>query len=840
MTKRNSGVYAVAVYLSAMLVFAFLCPAAEKVQIAKDGKALLPVVISDTASENIKKVADELAGYLKQITGASFEVKVGDGNSGIVLGTIQQFPDSKVAPDLVIRNTFDGKEAYAIRTDDKRLLLIGATDLGVSHAAFRFLESIGCRWFFPAKEWEVIPSIRDLSVSINESDRPALLSRRIWYGYGFFDRDKTRSIEEYNAWARHNRMGCSLQIYCGHAWQSIIADNRKIFDEHPEYLALTGGKRQGEQLCVSNPEVRKIATEWALNYFKKHPEADMVSMECSDGGGQCECENCKKLGSISDRVFGLANEVARAVAKSYPGKMVGLYAYNEHSEPPSFKLEPNVCVQLTAGFIRGRYSFNELMDLWPQYCRNMGYYEYLSVYLWDWDMVPGGRGANISYLQKQIPLYVKNNGTTLDCESGNNWGPHGRGYYIANKLMWNPKARVDDLLDDFYKKAFGPAANAMKRYYERLDPGNLPIKSENLIGEAFQDLQEASILAKNRPDVQARLDQIKQYMHYVRLWWDYNHTRDSATKKDLMLNVLTWVYRTRYTYMNHWEAMRQHLTRQAAQQFNEPSWAFNDPTPNKPWAIETPVTHEETEKLFQADLARFPVQTVQEVAFSSDLVPAGFRTANPAETQQRYQGAVTYALYSVNGEPIECGIVTGTIAWYRDRKKAEYTVTDGSGKIIAQERLALDGQLHPVKVSVPRAGLYLIAIDDSWAGMAFSAKPGVPCVLVQKKGVPLMHQGHMQQLYFYVPKGTKQLQYFINNSTPHNLYGPDGKLIKEVTGDDVYVTIPVPEGLDGKVWSARFLALGQMWFFNIPSYLAASPDALLVPREIAARDGLLP
>jgi hypothetical protein len=62
-------------------------------------------------------------------------------------------------------------------------------------------------------------------------------------------------------------------------------------------------------------------------------------MECSDGGGQCECENCKKLGSISDRVFGLANEVARAVAKSYPGKMVGLYAYNEHSEPPSFKLE---------------------------------------------------------------------------------------------------------------------------------------------------------------------------------------------------------------------------------------------------------------------------------------------------------------------------------------------------------------------------------------------------------------------------------------------------------------------------------------------------------------------
>ena len=35
-------------------------------------------------------------------------------------------------------------------------------------------------------------------------------------------------------------------------------------------------------------------------------------MECSDGGGQCECEHCKTLGSISDRVFGLAASLIRA------------------------------------------------------------------------------------------------------------------------------------------------------------------------------------------------------------------------------------------------------------------------------------------------------------------------------------------------------------------------------------------------------------------------------------------------------------------------------------------------------------------------------------------------
>ena len=236
----------------------------------------------------------------------------------------------------------DGREAFAIRTDAARVRLIGATDLGASHAAFRFLEALGCRWFFPAREWEVVPSAPTLRANVNETVRPALLARRIWYGYGFFHEPGTAAgqtppLRNYKAWARHNRMASSLAVNAGHAWQTIIADNKAAFDQHPEYRALVGGQRRGEQLCVSNPEVRVLATRWALDYLKKHPQADMVSMEPSDGDGQCECDQCKKLGTVSDRAFGLANEVARAVAKEYPGKMVGILAYSQHCEPPSVR-----------------------------------------------------------------------------------------------------------------------------------------------------------------------------------------------------------------------------------------------------------------------------------------------------------------------------------------------------------------------------------------------------------------------------------------------------------------------------------------------------------------------
>lgn len=813
--------------------------------LADGGKALLPVVISARASESTQAIAAELALYLQKITGATFDVTAGDGSGGIVLGTLAEFPDPMLAKPLAVHNDFDGREAYAIRTEPHRLRLIGATDQGVSHASFALLESLGCRWYFPAPEWEVVPSTARLRVMLNETERPALLARRIWYGYGFFPEPgqpsgQSRPVVDYTAWARHNRMAQSFTIYCGHAWQSIIADNQAAFDQHPEYLALVDGKRHGEQLCVSNPAVRQLAVRWALAFLEKNPKADMVSIEPSDGGGQCECDTCAELGSISDRVFGLANEVARAVADERPGKLVGLYAYNEHCEPPSFDLKPNVYVQMTAGFIRGRYNFDELIELWPRRTKNLGFYEYFSVWLWDFDRLPGGRAADVAYLQKQIPRYVQSGATSLDCESGNNWGPHGRGYYIANKLMWDPQADVDALLSDFYKKAFGPAAEPMKQYYERFDPGNKPLMSEHLIGLGFRDVEEASRLSADRPDVQARLDHIKQYLRYIHLRWLVDRATDKEKQKHLTLAALTHVYRTRYSYMNHWEAIRQGWTRQAAKAFDEPSWAFNDPAGKQPWAVDKPYTHNETEAAFQEGLTHFQPDTVTEQRFSSELIPVEFDSqAAAVESNQAYQGGLRYALYSVKGEPLTLRVVTGTIAWYRDRAPANWNVTDAAGKRLAGERLPLDGQSHAIEVKVPEPGLYYFEFNDSAAGWKIQVAPGRSATIELDPARGFAHAGWMQPMHFYVPQGTQELQYYWSGG-PHWVHGPDGTKLREVEASGAFVKIPVPEGADGKTWHFSRMALGHLWFFNAPNYLAASPTALLVPRELAKRDELSP
>ncbi len=813
---------------------------AATTRLASEGAALQPVIIATNASAATQVVAAELADYLGRISGAQFTVQPGDGSCGIVLGSLAEFPDPALAKALEIRNTFDGREAFIIRSERQRLRLIGATDLGASHAAFRLLEELGCRWFFPAPEWTVIPAEKNLRVSLDVAERPRILARRIWYGYGaFHDKGHPRggsAQQDYEAWARHNLMASSFRVYAGHAWQAIIADNKTAFAAHPEYLALVKGQRGGEQLCVSNPDVRRLAAGWALRFFEKYPDREMVSMECSDGDGQCECADCAKLGSVSDRVFSLVNSVARAVAEQHPGKMVGCLAYNQHSEPPSFKLEPNVYVQLTAGFIRGRYTHDELLELWPKACARLGFYEYFSVWLWDFDRLPGGNGANLTRTKLMLDRYLKAGATSFDAESGNNWGVHGRGYYIANKLLWNPAADVPALLADFYDKAFGPAAPAVRRYYERVAPDGAPLVSRGFIGEALRDIGEATRLAQARPDVLARLDQLKHYLRYVHLRWLLDHEKDKARQKQLTVDILTLAYRTRYEYMNHWAAMRSSLAGDAAKKFDEPDWLRNDKTP-KPWQVETPVTREETAQWFREGLEYFQPTPAVEQNFSSDLVPVAFTNQKPVVSLQSYQRAMTYALHSRAGEALEAEFTTGVIAWYRDRAAARWWLRDGGSNVVASGTLPQDGAAHKLVMPVPRAGTYFFEGNDSGAGWRFKVEPGRAATLLNKRGGRVISLGQMQAMFFYVPKGTRELQYFWNGG-PHSVLGPDGKVIAKVTQDDEVVSIGVPAGADGQVWGFSPRAHSQLWFFNAPNVLAAAPDALLLPRELVKKDKL--
>lgn len=815
-------------------------PSRVTLPLARGGKALLPIIISDHASEGTKAVAAELAVYLTRISGATFAVKAGNGQAGIVLGNVQEFPAPTLGPALAIYNSFDGKEAYAIRTQPHRLLLLGATDLGASHAAYRFLEELGCRWFFPNSNWEVVPHVPSLTFGRDITDRPTFLSRNIWYAWGLFNdagHPQGRSAaQDYQDWKRRNQMAESFTANTGHALFTVIDQNKAEFDKHPEYYALTGGKRQGPQIELGNPAVRRMVVDYALRYFHEHPDADMVSLDPADGGGYSESEESQKLGSPGDAIFGMANEAARALEKAYPGrhKMVGLYAYNWHSDPPPFVLEPNVYVQLTMAFAGGTLTTPELLEAWPRKARNLGFYAYFSTWLWDYDRWPGGLAGNKNSLVGTFRAWTRANArsgayaTSVSAESGNNWGPHGRGYYLADKLMWNPQADVEGVLNDFYAKAFGAGAPAMKQYYALAD--NSPPLSPGVIGALFRRVDEAAQATRDRPDVQRRLDDIKHYLRYEHLNYLLAREGGAARKAALEQDIFTLVYRTRYSYMDHWEALRQNAIKEDQLPANAP----------KPWKVDRPVTHAETERWFREGLAYFPdLKVPSEIRYSADLVAVNLGGQSTA-TSQLYQEGSVYAFLSRHGEPIHIKVQAGDA--YGGLRHV-YKITDARGHVLRT------GKPHPKELAefdfpVPTPGIYYLDFNDNGAySEVFLAADQIVALPVRNRGFRAMRV--VPDMYFYVPKGTRQIQYYFKREPwqfggPHQVIDPNGRVAKNVDVDGDYVSVSVPPGTDAKAWklSGPSFGLGRFIFFNVPNYLSPSPAALLVPRELAKKDGL--
>jgi len=102
-----------------------------------------------------------------------------------------------------------------------------------------------------------------------------------------------------------------------------------------------------------------------------------------------------------------------------------------------------------------------------------------------------------------------------------NWANLAPYYYLASQLAWNPYADGNAILEDYFKRCYGPAASAMTKYWMFLektrqnfvDTVETPFRlvrvhefyTEEVFGEAESYLAEAERLAKDDPKYAARV-----------------------------------------------------------------------------------------------------------------------------------------------------------------------------------------------------------------------------------------------------------------------------------------------------------------------------------------------
>ena len=504
------------------------------------GKANLAIIVSANASTRVKAAARTLADQLQRITGSEFKLADGNGESGLALGRVGDFP--ALALDAGINGLgLARREQYLLRSNEGGLVFLVATDLAVEDAVWDLLHRIGYRQFFPTSAWEIVPKFPDLAIRVDALESPSFYTRSIWYGFGTSD----FNAASHERWLTRNRARGGFTLKTGHAYRAIIKRHADEFDAHPEYLGLIKGIRKSGKFCVSNPGLRELVARDAVDYLQKHPEADSYSAEPNDGGGWCECSACAALGSPSDRALALANVAADAVAARWPDKFVAFYAYNLHAPPPTITAKRNVIVSVATALMRKKAAPEELMTAWQRKgVLNLGVREYYSVNTWDRSLPARPRGADLKYLRESIPRFHGLGARFVTAESSDNWGPTGLAYYIAARLMWNVRdaENVQGLVDDFLDKAFGVARAPMSEFYDILSSGGKPRLNDALIQRLYGLIARAATVS-NDAAVRARLDDLVLYVRYIEL---YNAYRKSAIgRQEAFELVLKHAYRMR-------------------------------------------------------------------------------------------------------------------------------------------------------------------------------------------------------------------------------------------------------------------------------------------------------
>lgn len=822
------------------------------VALATRGKPAVMLYVAGTKDQLgvAAPAVDDLKRVLEKMVGAPFECREGafteNDAPGIYLGV----------PDDFLRAGFDvptdlAPQELALKTTSKgQLLLIGGGPWGLSHAVYTFLDYLGCRWYFMGEAWEVVPRWADLSATLDLREGPDFfLQRKIWAGHGVHS---SRLQRDFTDWMRRNRMGMPVGMATSHSWPGI--DPEKDFAAHPEWFALVKGVRRASKPCYAHPEVIQRGIQRALEYFRQHPDADMISVSAPDGVNFCECDRCRAVAGVqetyeafgtpfgktadgrevslpSETIFRYANEVARAVAKEFPGKYVGCLAYSCYAHPPSFPLEPNIYVEITRGYRRTPLTQSEQIARFAEKAQLLGIYEYFDVEQWSWDKPGAARVAQLDYLAGVLPYYYRNNMRSLNGEMSLNFAPNGIGYYLITRLLWDHRTDARAVEAEFFRTAFGPAAEAMQRFYRRWESGQS--LDARTLALAYRDLQEAAERTADHPECRTRVDLIRMYAHFLTCYLQPNQDAAKLTglygaeeAKRRVQQLGDWVARLMDTGMTHSWAFNRYLIKAGdALGCDTRGWMKPGPVP----------TGEEIRQVFAADLAAMPAEAreVPATIFSWRLVP--LQTAapqllpkDPPPIALQIGRANTLWLPVEAGEAVELTFAkdlppeTKPIA--RFIRKEDYE--NGLAELVYEQ---VAGEIRGARLAFtgPHAGY--LCVEITTAPTAISG----PAFLTGKMNLK------DARLYFFVPKGTLR---FLLRASAHG--GPtvrvqDGKgqvLLDVANAPQNEFLVEVPAGADGAVWTVEgpkdVNGVAGLQLIGVPDYFSLRPDQLPAPAEV--------
>jgi hypothetical protein len=435
----------------------------QNLTLVKNSKSAYQIVIPAKPSQVEQKAATELQKYFAKATGVQLAIK-NEGQSAsqntIQIGGTQQVKQKDITDDVK-------DDGFAIKAGNGSLYIAGKEKKGTLYGVYSFLERFLHINYYTAGAMD-IPNTDNLTVPGNTNivENPVFRIRdnfsSIAYDDLYMDWHKITHIME--------NKNTDWGLF-GHSSFWLVPP-ATYFKQHPEYYSLVKGKRTPSQLCFSNKEVRQIIIDGLRKRIAQKPDAAYWMVGQQDEGIFCQCDQCqaayKKYGAKS----GLLLEVINEVAKAFPDKTIATFAFQESIEPPSnIKPATNVLIVYAPSKTTRQLGFekNPQNKVYADYMRQWGKLTNRNLFVWDYyanyqDVL--APYPNLQTFSENFRFY-ENCGVRYVLAQGiNQSGGDLKELktFVLSKLLWKPDLDQDSLVNDFCKRFYGPASDAILSY----------------------------------------------------------------------------------------------------------------------------------------------------------------------------------------------------------------------------------------------------------------------------------------------------------------------------------------------------------------------------------------
>lgn len=465
--------------------------AADYFVIAHNGEARAAIVYPAQHAPEEIRAARSLQQYLELVTGATLSVVADDapppeglariyvGNCAAALASSMALPNVQYG-----EHSFPNVNGYLVQTLSPDTLIIRgntpqATMLGIVGFLRRYA---GVRRYWPGDPGgigDVIPERPTLTVpQVTWTDWPYFISRIM---SGLDNRGPQTDASRWSKFADFWRMNYTIPSNESY-YRLLDAANRR---DEPDIFPLIGGERfipgvdergrvaHGWQPCVSNPRVAEIMTQTLIEAFESDPHRIAMNLAVNDGLGDCTCEACRAMDApgadvanrigLCDRYVKFDNQVAEAVERRFPDRILAFLAYGSMSRPPTTvtlhrMLLPVLCV------------WGNAFEMWDAWMATGA--EHMGIYLYHDDIRFIMPKLDIHQSAKRL-RYIVNSGRARHFyqEFYGIYPLDGTVGYVETELLWDPRLDEDAILDEHYRLFFRGAEQPMRAFYEALEAG---------------------------------------------------------------------------------------------------------------------------------------------------------------------------------------------------------------------------------------------------------------------------------------------------------------------------------------------------------------------------------